>query len=180
MNIKEGQIVEGEITRIVEEGVFVDIGTQRKAVIPRKDIDKLEETQLESIKEGENVEVYITHAPENGANPLVSISKMLIHKEGNGVSTSEPVEKTGGWAVVVDTYKVGDQAEGVVTHIRKYGAFVKLSIGIEGLIHVSEMEPGFTQSPWDVVEEGDEVQVKVIKIEPQRKRIGLSLIEVLS
>ena len=180
MNIKKGQIVEGEITRIVEEGVFVDVGTLRRAVIPRKDIDKLDQTQLENIKEGENVEVYITHSPKNGGNPLASISKVLIPVEERGESTSESVEENGGWTIVEDAYQVGEQVEGVVRHIRKYGAFVKLPIGIEGLIHVSEMEPGFTPSPWDVVEEGDKVLVEVIKIEPQRQRIGLSLIKVLS
>ena len=180
MNIKKGQIVEGEITRIVEEGVFVDIGTLRRAVIPRKDIDKLDQTQIENIKEGESVEVYITHSPKNGGNPLVSISKMLIPEEERGGSISETIDENEGWNIVEDTYQVGEQVQGVVSHIRKYGAFVKLPIGIEGLIHVSEMEPGYTPSPWDVVEEGDKVLVEVIKIEPQRQRIGLSLVEILS
>ena len=180
MKIEEGQIVGGEITRVVDEGVFVDIGTQRRAVISRKDIQKLDPSQLEKITKGEHIEVYITHLPKNSVNPLVSISKALMQVSVGGSEISEPDDERGGWNIVEDAYQLGDQVAGQVTHIRKYGAFVKLPIGIEGLIHVSEMEPGFTPSPWDVVNEGDEVLVEVIKIQPQRKRIGLSLIEVRS
>lgn len=179
MTIKEGQIVEGDVTRIVEEGAFVDIGSLRKAVIPRADLDKLDHTQLQRIQEGETVEVYVTHVPQNGANPLVSIAHVMLPEEEFKAVEEEKMGEQKGWAIVEDAYQVGDQVEGEVTHIRKYGAFVKLPIGIEGLIHVSEMEPGFTPSPWDVVGEGDDVLVKVIKIEPQRERIGLSLVRVL-
>jgi ribosomal protein S1 len=180
MNIKEGQIVEGEITRVVEEGAFVDIGTLREAVIPRMDLDKLDPIQLDQVREGENVKVRITHAPQNGANPFVSIAQVMQPEEGQVASDEEKLKEKEGWAIVEDAYQIGDHVEGTVTHIRKYGAFVKLPIGIEGLVHVSEMEPGFTSSPWDVVSEGDRVQVKVIKIEPERERIGLSLVKVLS
>ena len=180
MKIKEGQIVEGEITRVVDEGAFVDIGTKRRAVISRKDIQKLDPNQLEKIAKGEHIEVYVTHAPKNGVNPLLSVSKALMPVGERDAAISEPVEELKGWAIVEDAYQVGDQVEGVVTHIRKYGAFVKLPIGIEGLIHISKMEPGFTPSPWDIVNEGDEILAEVIQIEPQRQRIGLSLVEVRS
>ena len=83
------------------------------------------------------------------------------------------------WRAVEGSYHVGDLLEGTVTTVKRFGAFVQLPLGVEGLIHVSELEPGYTRSPWDVVQPGEKVQVSIIKIEPERQRIGLSLKQVL-
>jgi ribosomal protein S1 len=177
--LEEGKIVEGKIIRIVEEGAFVDIGSSRKAVISRKDLDKFNQNQTEEIQEGESIEVYVTHAPENGGNPLVSAFQALHPDEESTDYVPEGSSVGDPWHEVEAEYQVDDLVEGTVTHIKRYGAFVKLPIGVEGLVHVSEMEPGYTRSPWDIVSEGDRVLVQVLKIEPQRQRIGLSLKQVL-
>ena len=171
MDLKKGQILEGEITRIVEEAVFVDIGAQHEAVIPRKDIDRLDRDQLANIQEGESIKVYLYHLPQKGGNPLVSMAKAL----DPGKQSPYQAQDSDPWATIEEEVQVGDLVEGRVKSIKKYGAFVELPIGVDGLIHISEMKPGYTPSPWDVVRPGEQVTVRIIRIEPDRKRIGLSL-----
>jgi small subunit ribosomal protein S1 len=175
MKIEKGQIVQGEITRVVREAVFVDIGTLREAVVPKMDVDKLDGDRSVTLEVGEIVAVYIYYVPQNGGNPLGSITRAL------GIpnkSTQQQRRNSDPWATLKDDYKEGEIVEGTVKNIKKYGAFVELPNGMDGLVHVSEMEPGFTSSPWDVVTPGDKVRVRVICIEPHRKRVRLSLNDV--
>jgi small subunit ribosomal protein S1 len=171
MNVEKGQVIEGEITRVVEEAAFVDIGTAYDAVIPRKDLNQLDLDQMEKVQEGETIEVRVRHLPANGGNPLVSAS----HLEGPSASESSVFSDEDPWARVSETYHVGDLVQGTVKNIKKYGAFVELPIGIDGLVHVSEMQSGFTPSPRKVVSPGEQITVRIIEIEPERHRIGLSL-----
>jgi len=172
MNLEEGQILECAITRVVDEAAFVDIGTAQDAVISRKNLDCLSQSQLDEIQVGESTEVRIEHLPDNNGNPLVSIPYSLDLQDQNKAQSQDD----DPWQNVDETYQVGDLVEGTVQNIKKYGAFVELPIGVEGLVHVSEMQPGFTPSPWGVVEPGEQITVRIIKIEPNRERIGLSLI----
>jgi small subunit ribosomal protein S1 len=171
MDLKKGQILEGEITRIVDEAVFVDIGARLDAVIPRKDIDRLDRNQLEDIREGETVKVFVYHVPPQGGNPLVSAARALNLERSSPVQTPD----SDPWNTIEAEYQVGDLVEGTIKNIKRYGAFVELPVGVDGLIHVSEMKPGYTSSPWEVVKPGEQVTVRIIRIEPDRKRIGLSL-----
>jgi len=172
MELKKGQTVEGEITRIVEEAVFVEIGASREAVIPKVDVDQLRQSPSVRLEIGETVPVYIYYAPQNGGNPLGSVAHAL------GIpfqSTEKQHRPTSPWATLEEDYQVGDVVDGTVKNIKRYGAFVELPNGIDGLVHVSEMETGFTGSPWDVVNPGQSVRVRIIRIEPDKKRISLSL-----
>ena len=176
MDIKQGQTIEGQIKRLVDEAAFVDVGAGRPVVISRKDIEQVEDEPQVDIEVGETVPVYIYHMPERGGDPLGSIAKAI--EKGNAGSENGS-DEGDLWESVEEKYRVGDLVEGAVTTIKRFGAFVKLPLGVEGLIHVSELEPGFTRSPWDVVQSGDKVRVSIIKIEPERQRIGLSLDAVL-
>lgn len=171
MKLIEGQIVEGKITRVMIEAVFVNIGTAHDAVIPKKDLDKLNPDQLDNIREGKTIEVCIMRLPRNRGNPIVSIAQAL----GVQDPPSNQSHDEDAWSSIKATYQLGDLVKGTVKTIKKYGAFVELPIGIDGLIHISEMQAGFTTSPWDVVRPGEQITVRIIEIEPDRKRIGLSL-----
>jgi ribosomal protein S1 len=171
MKLKEGQILEGEITRVVDEAAFIDIGTANEAVIPRKDLDLLDPDQLDNIRAGESIKVCIDHLPRNGGNPFVSVAKTLNTK----VQQSNRSQEKDSWSQVAESYHVGDLVKGKISNIKKYGAFVKLPIGVDGLIHVSELQTGYTASPWEIVKPGEQVTARIINIEPDRKRIGLSL-----
>ena len=174
MNVQEDQILEGEITRVVEEAAFVDIGTARDAVIPRKDLDQLDYEQLEKIQEGETIQVRVAHLPVNGGNPLVSAAVLDVLQD-----SAQSFDEDALWERIDQTYHIGDLVQGTVKNIKKYGAFVELPIGVDGLIHVSEMQEGFTSSPWNVVSPGERVTVRIIQIDQERKRIGLSLKNVV-
>ena len=153
------------------EAVFVDIGVVHDAVIPKKDLDKLLPDQLDNIREGETIEVCITHLPHNSGNPIVSIAQALGVQDRPSYQSRED----DPWSSIEASYQVGDIVNGKVKNIEKFGAFVELPNGIDGLIHVSEMQSGFTKSPWNVVRPDDRVTVRIIRIETDRKRIGLSL-----
>lgn len=171
MKLNKGQILEGEITRVVDEAAFVDIGTTNEAVIPRKDLNLLNPDQLGNIRAGVSIKVRIDHLPRYGGNPFVSVVKPL-NKKGQQSSQSQDKES---WSQVEESYHVGDLVKGKISNIKKYGAFVKLPVGVDGLIHISEMQTGYTVSPWDIVKPGEQVTARIIKIEPDRQRIGLSL-----
>ena len=79
------------------------------------------------------------------------------------------------WSVVGDQYVVGQVVTAQITRLTAFGAFAKIDNAIEGLIHISEMADYRISHPKEIVHEGDEVQVRIIKVDPQNRRVGLSL-----
>jgi small subunit ribosomal protein S1 len=79
------------------------------------------------------------------------------------------------WSTVTDRYQIGQEVTGVITQLTAFGAFARLEDGIEGLVHISEMSDDRIQHPRDVLAEGDTIHARIIRIDPARKRIGLSL-----
>jgi ribosomal protein S1 len=175
MKVRKDQTIEGEITRIVEEAVFVNIGAEREVVIPKKDIDQLRGDSSVDLKIGKTVSVHIYFAPQNGGNPLGTIAHIN--------RTLSPAVKSqhkyrNRWNAFENEFQVGDIVSGTVKKIKKYGAFVELPNGVDGLVHVSELETGYTKSPWNVVSPGEEIKVRILDIESQKKRVRLSLKDV--
>ena len=81
------------------------------------------------------------------------------------------------WETIEERYLVGDVVDAVVTKLANFGAFAKLEDTIEGLIHLTELSVDPIEHPNQIIKEGDVIQVKILKIEPDRKRLGLSLIQ---
>src|SRR5699024_11210449 len=79
------------------------------------------------------------------------------------------------WSRVAESYEVGQLVKGLVTQLANFGAFARIEDGIEGLIHVSELAEERIQHPKQVVQEGQELILRIIRIDPQRRRMGLSL-----
>jgi predicted RNA-binding protein with RPS1 domain len=79
------------------------------------------------------------------------------------------------WSQVASKYEVGQLVRGTVTQLANFGAFARIEDGIEGLIHVSELTDERITHPKQVVKEGDELLLRIIRIDPQRRRMGLSL-----
>ena len=79
------------------------------------------------------------------------------------------------WSQVMEHYQLGQLVRGTITQLTDFGAFARLEDGIEGLIHVSELAEGRVTHPRNVVQEGWELTLRVIRIDPQRRRMGLSL-----
>ena len=79
------------------------------------------------------------------------------------------------WQRVVDTYNVGDELEGTVTKVVTFGAFVEILDGVEGLVHISELAPHHVENPREIVQPGDEIRVKILEIDSERRRLSLSV-----
>jgi small subunit ribosomal protein S1 len=80
------------------------------------------------------------------------------------------------WEMISSDVSVGTIMQGTITKLASFGAFARVKGGLEGLIHLSELSYDKIDVPSDVVREGQEVEVKIIKIEEERKRLGLSLL----
>jgi small subunit ribosomal protein S1 len=76
---------------------------------------------------------------------------------------------------VVDTYNVGDELEGTVTKVVAFGAFVEILEGVEGLVHISELAQQHVENPREIVQPGDDVRVKILEIDSERRRLSLSI-----
>jgi small subunit ribosomal protein S1 len=76
---------------------------------------------------------------------------------------------------VVDTYNVGDELEGTVTKVVAFGAFVEILQGVEGLVHISELAQQHVENPREIVQPGDDVRVKILEIDSERRRLSLSI-----
>jgi small subunit ribosomal protein S1 len=157
--LAQGQVREGIVTSICDFGAFVDIGGADGLV----HLSELSWSRInhpgELLKVNEKVKVFVLSVDENEKKVALSIKR----------TQPEP------WSQVMATYQPGQLVKGVITQLANFGAFARIADGIEGLIHVSELAEGRVQHPRSVVKEGDEVELRIIRIDPQRKRMGLSL-----
>ena len=156
-----GDVLTGTVARLTNFGAFVDIGGVDGLV----HISELAWNRVnhpsDVVQEGEQVRVRVIRLdPERGK---ISLSI----KEAAG----DP------WEDLTNDYHEGDVLTGVVRRVVDFGAFVELRPGLEGLVHVSQIANQHVAHPADVLQEGDEVQVKVLGVDPERKRISLSIKE---
>jgi small subunit ribosomal protein S1 len=157
--LKEGDVRSGVVTSIADFGAFVDIGGADGLV----HLSELSWSRVkhpsEVLKPGDKVKVYVLSVDNERKRIALSIKR----------TQSEP------WSTVSERYHLGQVVEGTITQLASFGAFARIEDGVEGLIHVSEMGDGRVQHPRDVVQEGDVVQARIIRIDPARKRMGLSM-----
>ena len=157
--------VEGKISETCKGGVRVDV-LQRKAFCPISQID-INFVENPSDYVGQSLNFLIITFEENGRNIVLSRRKLLEREQ-------EAARKE-----FYQTLKVDDIMDGTVTRIMPYGAFVRLSSGVEGMVHVSELSWSKTAKPELVVNVSDTVRVKVIGIEPDKRpgmlKISLSM-----
>jgi small subunit ribosomal protein S1 len=157
--LKEGDVRSGVVTSIADFGAFVDIGGADGLV----HLSELSWSRVkhpsEILKPGDKVKVYILSVDNDRKRIALSIKR----------TQNEPR------TTVNDRYHLGQVIEGTITQLATFGAFARIEDGVEGLIHVSEMGDGRVQHPRDVVQEGDLIQARIIRIDPARKRMGLSM-----
>jgi small subunit ribosomal protein S1 len=154
-----GQVVEGVVVHIVDFGVFVNIGGADGLV----HISELAHHRLnhpsEVVELGDVLDVQVLNVDVN--RERISLSRKAL--------------MPGPWDSVEERYAVGDLVEGVITNIRDFGAFIVLPDGIEGLIHKSEIGILVLGHPGDVVKSEERVIARILHIDPQHKRMSLSL-----
>jgi small subunit ribosomal protein S1 len=158
-SLSEGDICKGTISSICDFGAFVDIGGTDGLV----HLSELSWGRVnhpgEILTVGQEIHVYILSIDNERRRIALSIKR----------TQEEP------WATVSERYHLGQIVEGTITQLAPFGAFARIEEGIEGLIHTSELGEGHVQNPRDVVQEGDVIPIRIIRIDPTRKRMGLSL-----
>jgi small subunit ribosomal protein S1 len=105
----------------------------------------------------------------------VQVYVIDVNREQRRVGLSIKRLRPDPWSLVAEHYRVGDIVDAVITNVVAFGAFARLPEGVEGLIHSSELAEGSFLHPRDVVREGQPVKVKIMSIEPQRQRVGLTM-----
>src|SRR5437667_6592231 len=158
-SLQVGQRVQGTVRSIAPFGVFIDAGG----------IDGLVHKSELSWNKVNN--------PENAyaIGDEVEAEVIDINHERGRISLSIRRLQPDPWQESVAKYKIGDVIEGTVTKLVNFGAFVRVRDGLEGLIHISELPHQRVAHPGDVVKEGDELKLKIISLDSERHRLGLSL-----
>jgi small subunit ribosomal protein S1 len=156
--LQPGLVVEGVISNIVEFGAFVDLNG----------IDGL-------IHISELSWSHVNHPSEViTIGETVQVKVLDIDRERQRISLGLKQTQEDPWQRVVSTYNVGDELEGTVTKVVTFGAFVEILDGVEGLVHISELAPYHVENPREIVNPGDEIRVKVLEIDSDRRRLSLS------
>ncbi len=160
--LHEGEIRTGRVTSLAEFGAFVNINGADGLV-------HLSEISWERIQ-------HPSEALEVGQEVKVKI--ISIDREKKRIGLSIRALQDDPWQDKVGKFKVGMLVEGVITRLTKFGAFARLEGDVEGLIHISEISENRIEHPKEVLHEGDVVNLRVIRIDPEQRRIGLSLRKV--
>src|SRR5205814_6255587 len=108
----------------------------------------------------------------------VEVEVLDVDLERERVSLSLKATQEDPWKEFERKYRAGEIVTGQVTQLVPFGAFVRVAQGIEGLVHISELSNTHVESPEDIVNVGDQVQVKVIDVDVSRRRISLSMRQV--
>jgi 4-hydroxy-3-methylbut-2-enyl diphosphate reductase len=158
-SLAEGQTRTGTIRRVTDYGAFVDLG----GIDGLLHVSEMSWTRVKHpsdvVKVGDTVQVMILRLNLDQGRVSLGMRQIL----------PDP------WETVGDKYHVGDVVEGEVTRLVPFGAFVLLEGGIEGIIPNSELSHRRVNKPADVVEQGQQVQIKVIDVRPEERRLTLSL-----
>ncbi len=157
--LQPGLIIEGQISNIVEFGAFVDLDG----------IDGL-------IHISELSWSHVNHPSEIlNIGDTVQVKVLDIDRDRQRISLGLKQTQEDPWQRVVDTYSVGDELEGKVTKVVAFGAFVEILEGVEGLVHISELAQQHVENPREIVQPGDDVRVKILEIDSERRRLSLSI-----
>jgi small subunit ribosomal protein S1 len=157
--LHKGDVLQGVVTSIAPFGAFVDLGGADGLIHLSELAWHRIEHPGEVLHVGQQVDVYVMNVDEDRKRIGLSLRRL----------TPEP------WSMVDQNYSVGQVVRATITKLTNFGAFAKIDDSIEGLIHISELADYRINHPKEVVQEGDKVPVRIIRIDPQRRRVGLSL-----
>lgn len=159
-NLEEGQIVEGTVKNLTDYGAFVDLGGVDGLLHITDMAWKRVKHPSEVVEVGQTIKVKV----------------LKFDRERRRVSLGLKQLGEDPWIAIATRYPVNTEIEGVVTNLTEYGCFVEIEEGVEGLVHVTEMDwTNKNVHPSKVVNVGDKVKVKVLEIDEERRRISLGL-----
>jgi small subunit ribosomal protein S1 len=158
-NLRKGDICEGRVTNLCDFGAFVDLGGLEGLI----HISELSWGRVghprDILTRGDTIKVYV----------------MEVNRDRGRVALSVKRLQPDPWQTVEQRYRIGQMVEGVITNVVDFGAFACVEEGLEGLIHVSELAEGHFLHPRNVVQEGERVRARILNIDGQARRLGLSL-----
>jgi small subunit ribosomal protein S1 len=157
-----GDRVRGQVTNITRFGVFVDLGGVEGLI-------HVSELSWGRVRHPADV----VHCGQE-----LNVDVLSVDRDLGRVALSLKDMMPDPWLTVAERYQVGQLVEGWVTNVVRFGAFVGLEEGLEGLAHISEIVEGDGVSPHDVLQEGDRVRARILHIIPSERRLGLSLRQV--
>jgi small subunit ribosomal protein S1 len=157
--LNPGDVVDGQISNIVDFGAFVDLDG----------MDGL-------IHNSELSWSHVNHPSEVlEIGQTVKVKVLDIDRDRQRISLGLKQTQSDPWQQVLDNYHENDVVEGRVTKVVTFGAFVEILPGVEGLVHISELAQHHVENPREVVSQGDLVNAKIIEVDAERRRLSLSL-----
>jgi len=161
--LQEGEVVTGQVVSLADFGAFVNIGGADGLIHLSELAWHRVEHPSEVVQVGDEVEVYV----------------LKVDRERQRIGLSLKRLQPEPWSVIDERYSVDQLVEVTITRLAKFGAFARLDEDFEGLIHISELTDRPINHPREVVNEGDRVVARIIRIDKERRRIGLSLKQVV-
>lgn len=157
--LQEGEIRRGTVISLANFGAFVNLGGADGLIHLSELSWRRVSHPSEVLKIGDEVEVYVLSVDRERSRIGLSLKRLQ----------PEP------WEMIHERYSLGQLVTGTITKLTSFGAFARLDGDIEGLIHVSELSDEPIRHPKEVVKEGDVVPLRIIRMDSERKRLGLSL-----
>ncbi|RMG89978.1 MAG: S1 RNA-binding domain-containing protein [Chloroflexi bacterium] len=164
--LKEGDVCEGRVINLADFGAFVDIGGVEGLIhlseLSWKRVNKPEDV----LQVGDSIKVYVLNIDQDRQRLALSLKRL----------------QPDPWTTIDEIYREGQLIEATVTKLTKFGAFARLNdeYELEGLIHISELSEDHVNHPNEVVKPSQVVTVRIIRIDPEQRQLGLSLKQVAS
>lgn len=161
--LEPGDICVGTVSNLCDFGVFVDLGGIDGLIHVSELSWRRVNHPRDVLAPGQEVEVYVIDVDRERRRIALSIKRLQANP----------------WATVAERYQVGQIIEGVITNVVDFGAFARIEDGVEGLIHISELGAGdIPLHPRSVLSEGQRVHARILNIDPDNQRMGLTMREV--
>ena len=156
-----GSVIKGQVKNVTDFGIFVGVEEGIDGLVHVSDLSWVKHIKHpgELFKKGDEVEAVVLNIDVE--NERFSLGIKQLHQDP--------------WETLSERMPVGSRCKGKVTKVTDFGAFVEIEVGIEGLVHVSELREERVENPRDVVKEGDEIDVKIIDINSTDRKIALSV-----
>ena len=157
--LNPGDVIEGQISNIVDFGAFVDLDGMDGLI----HISELSWSHVNHPSEVLEI------------GQTVKVKVLDIDRDRQRISLGLKQTQTDPWQQVLDSYREDDVVEGRVAKVVTFGAFVEILPGVEGLVHISELAAHHVENPREVVSQGEAVNVRILEIDGERRRLSLSL-----
>jgi len=154
----EGDVVTGTVTGLRDFGAFVNLGGADGLIHVSELAWHRVDHPRDVLKIGDEIEVYV----------------LSLDRDTNRIALSRKRLLPDPWSDAMNRYHEGQQVEGTVTNVVDFGAFIALDDGLEGLLHLSEMGDGTLKEPHSYVKKGDRLQLRISRLEPDKRRVGFT------